>query len=102
MIKHFRPIKADGTIIHPEEYIHEALIELDEATNSYPDVIIKSKSILAVVNQHEYVNKLIEQGIPLTDVVNAFASSNKWESYVENLKDWINLRKEAHNAILDA
>lgn len=102
MIKHFCPIKADGTIIHPEEYIHEALIELDETTNSYPEVIIKSKSILAVVDQHEYVKKLIEQGIPLTDVVNAFASSNKWESYVENLKDWINLRKEAHNAILDA
>ena len=50
----------------------------------------------------EYVKKLIEQGIPLTDVVNAFATSNKWEPYVGNLKDWINLRKDAHNAIIDA
>ena len=101
MIKHFSPIKADGTIVHPEEYIHEALIELDETTNSYPEVITKSKSILAVVNQHEYVNKLLEQGIPLTDVISAFAKSDKWEPYVENLKHWINLRKDVHIANID-
>lgn len=102
IIKHFQPIKADGTIVHPEEYIHEALIELDETTNPYPEVITKSKSIIAVVDQHEYINKLIEQGIHLNDVVNAFATSNKWERYVENLKNWINLRKKAHNALNNA
>lgn len=100
IIKHFSPIKQDGTIAHPEEYIHDALINLDENNNPYPEVISKSKSIIAVVDHHEYVNKLLEQGVTLDDVVNAFSTTTQWEPYVANLKQWINLRKEAHQVNL--
>ena len=61
------------------------------------------KSLLQLLKlyQHEYVNKLLEQGIPLTDVISAFATSDKWEPYVKNLKHWINLRKDVHIANID-
>lgn len=86
LIKHFNPIKADGTIQHPEEYIHDAIILLDERDNPYPEVINKSKSILAVVNHHEYISKLIEQGITLDDIINTFSMTNQWSQYVQDLK----------------
>lgn len=97
LIKHFNPIKADGTIQHPEEYIHDAIILLDERDNPYPEVINKSKSILAVVNHHEYISKLMEQGITLDDIINTFSMTNQWSQYVQDLKTWINLRKREHH-----
>ena len=96
MIKHFNPSKNHGIYLHPEEYIHEALISLDERNSLYPEIIRKSKAILNVIDQHEYIGKLLEQGETLIDVVNAFASTQEWNHYVNDLKSWILSRKAVH------
>lgn len=96
IINHFDASQPDGSTLPPETYIHNALIQEDENTSTYPDVIRESKAILAVVNHHDYINILLDKGISLNEIVFAFASTPYWSAYVQPLKDWINGRKVAH------
>lgn len=96
IIKHFIPQLPDGRMVAPEVYIHEALIMADENNNPCPEAVIQSKAIVAVVDTHDYVDKLIEQGLTYENVVMAFAATPQWAPFVRDLKGWINERKNAH------
>lgn len=96
LIKHFCPSTVDGKKQHPEEYIHSALQDIDENNCLFPEIVKDSKSILAVINHHEYVSKLLEQGHSLNNIILLVSTTPSWNGYVHDVKEWINNRKAAH------
>ena len=102
IIKHFCPAENNGKKQHPEEFIHNALNlinENDQQQCLFPEIVIDSKSILNVVDHHDYVKKLTDKGHYLQNIVLQVSKSSLWDDYVRDVKQWINERKKAHNII---
>lgn len=96
IIKHFCPPTINGRKQHPEEFIHDALGEIDENNCSYPEIVKDSKAIFNVINHHDYVNVLLDNGYALRDIITLVATTAQWNDYVKDVKDWINGRKAVH------
>lgn len=96
MILHFNPPQDNGSFLSPEETIHKALDSLPEEGCDYPELLKDSKAIIGVLDKHDYVNNLINNGYELIDIVNLFAKTEEWNHYVSSLRDWIRIRKEKH------
>lgn len=98
LIKHFCPRTINGRKQHPEEFIHDALGTIDENNCLYPEIVNDSRAILNVANHHDYVNELLDKGHSLRDIVALVSTTNLWDDYVKEVKDWIDNRKAVHLA----
>lgn len=96
LIKHLNPPEIGGKPQHPEEFIHSALGTIDIAQCKFPEIVNDSNAIIAVVDHHEYVNKLTDVGHSLRDIISLVASTQGWNDYVQDVKSWIESRKVAH------
>lgn len=102
LVKHFCPAEIDGKKQHPEEFIHSALglfNENDQQQCLFPEIVKSSKLILDVIDHHDYVNKLTEQGYSLQNIVYQVSKSSLWNDYVRDVIQWINERKQAHRIV---
>lgn len=68
---------------------------INEDECPFPETVRDSKSIITVVDHHEYVSKLLTQNHCLKDIV--LLVSITPDSYVHDVKEWINNRKAAHH-----
>ena len=101
IMKHFiSPIIA-GIYLHPEEYIQKAINSLPAETEKYQDLIKHSQGIKGLVNHHDYITILENHGHSIESIVEVFSSTASWNSYVLDIKNWINDRKIAHKTKLE-
>lgn len=96
LVKHFCPQTINGRKQHPEEFIHDALSTIDENNCRYPELVRDSKTILNVANHHDYVKELLDKGYTLSDIITLVATTDRWNDYVKDVKEWIQDRKIAH------
>lgn len=97
IIKHFNPgLTAEGKRQHPEEFIYDVLISLDENNCQYPEIIRDAKAIAGVADHHDYVKNLLDQGHQLGDIIEQVSVSPLWSNYVSDVVSWINSRKAQH------
>lgn len=96
LVKHFCPQTINGRKQHPEEFIHDALSTIDENNCRYPELVRDSKTILNVADHHDYVKELLDKGYALSDIITLVATTDRWNDYVKDVKEWIQDRKIAH------
>jgi ABC-type dipeptide/oligopeptide/nickel transport system ATPase subunit len=71
----------------PEKFLHQMLI----LSNMEDEIIKIAKTIIAVNNNHEFINQIIHKlgvskEIGLFKIVNTLSVMQKWTNYIENIK----------------
>jgi AAA15 family ATPase/GTPase len=82
----------------PEKYIHRIIIGLEVNNDEECGEIIEvAKQIVAVDNNHKYVDDIINRldwnrDTGLSKIVDLVSSAQEWTNYVANVKDWLTLQ----------
>ncbi|MEG5058561.1 AAA family ATPase [Microcoleus sp. A2-C5] len=82
----------------PEQYIHSILIGLERTDNDERNEIIEvAKQIVFVDDSHKYVDDIISildwnRDTGLSKIIDIVSSTQEWNSYIANVKDWLVLQ----------
>jgi AAA15 family ATPase/GTPase len=82
----------------PEKYIHSIIISLDANDNDERREIIEvAKQIVAVDNNHKYVDDIINRldwnrDTGLSKIIDLVSSTQEWTNYIADVKDWLTLQ----------
>lgn len=85
----------------PERYLHSIIVEMDNDDNDeYVEIIECAKEIQAVNDDHKYIEDLIarlglERDTGLAKVVDLVATSDRWDAYVADVREWLRQQIEA-------
>lgn len=79
----------------PEKFIYDMLIETKE--NS--EIVDCAKQISTVQNSHDWIDEIVrriglDRKLALYRIISVVSEHNDWESYVENIRDWLIARRE--------
>jgi AAA15 family ATPase/GTPase len=83
----------------PEKYIHSIIINLQDINNEeYKEIVEAAKQIVAVSDDHKYVDALIlklgwSRDVGLSKIIDLISSTQEWNSYIADIKEWLTLRK---------
>jgi len=83
---------------NPEKYIHSIIIGFEYNDDSERNEIIEvAKQIVAVDNSHKFVDDIIQRldwnrAVGLSKIIDLISSTQKWDNYVANVKDWLTLQ----------
>jgi len=95
-IRQFSP----SGVIPPEVILHSLIIPLQLTDDSeVDDVITAAQSVIAVENNHDYVDKVIEslgtsREVGLSRIVNVAAKAEGWNDYVASIREWFEAKRE--------
>lgn len=83
-----------GKNMCPEEFILEAIKELPENGDN-PEIIHEAKRSPSVLDVHDCLNQILDQGYNIHDILNTFRSNTvKWNNYVQTIDQWAADRAE--------
>ena len=83
----------------PEKYIHTILIGLEDThSDEYNEVIKVAKEIVAVDDNHKYIDDIIDRvgfdrSVGLSKIIDIVSTSKVWSEYTSDVKDWLILQK---------
>lgn len=86
---------------NPEQYIHSIIVEMTGINNDeYNEIIECAKEIVAVNDNHRYIEDLIdrlgwERSVGLAKIIDVIATSDQWNTYVMNVRKWMRQQIEA-------
>jgi hypothetical protein len=78
-----------------EKYIHSILIRLDNTNNDeYNEVIEAAKEIVAVDDNHKYIDDIIDRlgfdrSVGLSKIIDIVSTTGEWREYTSDVKDWL-------------
>ena len=82
--------------ISPDQYVHDSLI----LRNVNNDIVDTAKSIQAVYDNHQYINRIIEElggdrQVELSRIISEFSKqTNEWETFTLAIRTWLSNKKE--------
>ena len=79
---------------NPEQFLHGVLCDMDDED----EIISIAKSIHAVKDNHEWIAKIAQEidyssETIISAIIDKCSKSDKWEGYVQPVKQWIEQRK---------
>ena len=83
----------------PEKYIHNILIGLEDTHNDENNEVIEAaKEILAVNDNHKYIDDIIDRigfhkSVGLSKIIDIVSKTEEWRKYTSDVKDWLILQK---------
>lgn len=86
--------------IKPEKYIHRIIIGLENSDDDEHNEIIEvAKQVMAVNDDHKYVNDIIDRlnwsrDVGLSKIVDVISSTQEWADYTAEIRDWLILKKK--------
>jgi ABC-type lipoprotein export system ATPase subunit len=75
----------------PEQFLHFTLRRINDGS----EIVEAAKSILLVINKHDYINQIFTQlghtnkTLGLKSIVDKFSESEIWHSYTKEVLDWL-------------
>lgn len=80
----------------PEQFLHFTLQRINDGS----EIVEAAKSILAIINKHDYINQIFTQlghtnkTLGLKSIVDKFSESEVWNSYTKEVFDWLDEKIE--------
>jgi AAA15 family ATPase/GTPase len=80
----------------PEQFLHLTLQRMNDGS----EIVEAAKSILVVINKHDYINQIFTQlghtnkTLGLKSIVDKFSESEVWNSYTKEVFDWLDHKIE--------
>jgi AAA15 family ATPase/GTPase len=84
----------------PEKYIHSIIIGLEDTDDNERNEIIEvAKQIVAVDNNHKFVDDIIQRldwnrDVGLSKIIDLISSTQEWVNYVSSVNDWLTSKRE--------
>jgi AAA15 family ATPase/GTPase len=80
----------------PEQYIHSIVsnLDIDSSDDERREIIIAAKNIHAVDDNHNYIDKIIEEfdwdrTVGLSKIIDLFSSTSEWQGFTADVKEWL-------------
>ena len=80
----------------PEQFLHFTLQRMNDGS----EIVEAAKSILVVINKHDYINQIFTQlghknkTLGLKSIVDKFSESEVWNSYIKEVLAWLDEKIE--------
>lgn len=83
---------------NPEQYYINLILNVDDSTIGYSEIINCAKNLCVVNDSHEYFDSIIEEigckrEVGLTKLIEIVALSSEWDNISSNIREWIRSKK---------